>query len=108
MAALLVIGLDGATLDLVGPWAAAGRLPVLRGLLARGAYGRLRSTIPAATFPAWTSLATGVNPGRHGVLDFAERIPGTYRVRFVNGSFRRVPALLPGPPAARRRGAGPA
>ncbi len=90
---LLVIGLDGATLDLVRPWAASGRLPVLAGLMARGAWGSLRSTIPAATFPAWTSLVTGVNPGRHGVLDFSERVPGTYRVRFLNGSYRRVPAL---------------
>jgi predicted AlkP superfamily phosphohydrolase/phosphomutase len=93
VAPLLVIGLDGATLDLVLPWAASGRLPVLAGLLARGAWGRLRSTVPAASFPAWTSLATGVNPGRHGVLDFSERVPGTYRVRFVHGSWRRVPAL---------------
>src|SRR5262252_6541434 len=92
-APLLVIGLDGATLDLVRPWVAAGRLPVLADLMARGAWGPLRSTIPAATFPAWTSLVTGVNPGRHGVLDFSERVPGTYRVRFVNGSWRRVPAL---------------
>src|SRR5262245_3903782 len=92
-APLLVIGLDGASLDLIRPWAAAGRLPVLAGLMARGAWGRLRSTIPAATFPAWTSLVTGVNPGRHGVLDFTARIPGTYRVRFVNGSHRQVPAL---------------
>jgi hypothetical protein len=36
---------------------------------------------------------TGVNPGRHGVLDFTERVPGTYRVRFVNASRRRAPAL---------------
>lgn len=90
---LVVVGLDGATLDLVEPWAAAGHLPVLARLLERGAHGRLRSTIPAATFPAWTSLVTGVNPGRHGVLDFTERVPGTYRVRFVNGSHRRTPAL---------------
>jgi predicted AlkP superfamily phosphohydrolase/phosphomutase len=90
---LLVVGLDGATLDLVRPWVAAGRLPVLADLLARGAWGPLRSTLPAATFPAWTSLVTGVNPGRHGLLDFTERIPGTYRVRFVNGSYRRAPAL---------------
>jgi predicted AlkP superfamily phosphohydrolase/phosphomutase len=90
---LVVIGLDGATLDLVGPWAAAGRLPTLARLMAGGTWGRLRSTLPPATFPAWTSLVTGVNPGRHGVLDFTERVPGTYRVRFVNGSFRRVPAL---------------
>src|SRR5262245_2586587 len=92
-APLLVIGLDGATLDLVRPWVAAGRLPVLADLMARGAWGPLRSTIPAATFPAWTSLVTGVNPGRHGVLDFTERVAGTYRVRFVNGSHRRLPAL---------------
>lgn len=90
---LVVVGLDGATLDLVGPWAADGTLPTLAGLLGRGAWGRLRSTIPPATFPAWTSLVTGVNPGRHGVLDFTERVPGTYRVRFVNGSRRRAPAL---------------
>jgi predicted AlkP superfamily phosphohydrolase/phosphomutase len=90
---LLVIGLDGATLDLVRPWVRAGRLPVLGRLMAAGAWGVLRSTVPAATFPAWTSLVTGVNPGRHGVLDFTERVPGTYRVRFVNGSYRRAPAL---------------
>jgi predicted AlkP superfamily phosphohydrolase/phosphomutase len=88
-----VIGLDGATLDLVRPWVAAGRLPVLRSLMAAGTWGSLRSTVPAATFPAWTSLVTGVNPGRHGVFDFAERVAGTYRVRFVNGSYRRAPAL---------------
>ena len=103
MPRLLVIGLDGATLDLVRPWAAAGRLPVLARLMAAGAWGPLRSTIPAATFPAWTSLVTGVNPGRHGVLDFTERVPGTYRVRFVNGSFRRMPALWTRLSAAGRR-----
>src|SRR6185503_1218983 len=90
---LVVVGLDGATLDLIAPWAADGTLPHLATLCARGAWGRLRSTIPPATFPAWTSLVTGVNPGRHGVLDFTERVPGTYRVRFVNGKRRRAAAL---------------
>jgi len=102
-APLLVVGLDGATLDVVLPWAAEGRLPALRALMARGATARLRSTMPAATFPAWTSLVTGVNPGRHGVLDFTERVPGTYRVRFLNGSYRRVPALWTRLSAAGRR-----
>ena len=78
-ARLLVIGLDGATLDLVAPWAAAGELPTLARLMAAGSWGPLRSTLPPATFPAWTSLVTGVNPGRHGVLDFVERVPGTFR-----------------------------
>ncbi len=102
-ARLLVIGLDGATLDLVAPWAAAGDLPVLAQLMATGAWGPLRSTVPPATFPAWTSLVTGVNPGRHGVLDFVERVPGTLHVRFVNGSQRRAPALWSRLSAAGRR-----
>src|SRR4029077_21293371 len=92
-APLVVVGLDGATLDLIRPWVADGTLPHLSRLCDRGAGGRLRSTIPPATFPAWTSLVTGVNPGRHGILDFVERVPGTLRVRFVNGSQRRTPAL---------------
>ena len=102
-APLLVIGLDGASLDLVRPWADEGRLPVLAALMKRGAWGRLRSTVPPATFPAWTSLVTGVNPGRHGIFDFSARVPGTYRVRFVNGSHRRAPALWTRFSAAGRR-----
>jgi predicted AlkP superfamily phosphohydrolase/phosphomutase len=92
-APLVVIGLDGGTLDLVRPWAEEGRLPVLARLMAAGAWGPLRSTFPPATFPAWTSLVTGVNPGRHGLLDFTERVPGSYRLRFLNRTWRGVPAL---------------
>src|SRR5438445_316217 len=71
--------------------------------MTRGTWGRLRSTVPPATFPAWTSLVTGVNPGRHGIFDFSARVPGTYRVRFVNGSHRRAPALWTRFSAAGRR-----
>jgi predicted AlkP superfamily phosphohydrolase/phosphomutase len=35
----------------------------------------LRSTIPAYTPPAWISMATGVNPGRHGVFGFLDSTP---------------------------------
>jgi predicted AlkP superfamily phosphohydrolase/phosphomutase len=90
---ILIIGLDGATLDLVRPWVADGALPNLAAAMHAGLWGPLRSTLPAATFPAWTSFMTGVNPGRHGVFDFTARVPGTYRIRFVNGTFRRVPTL---------------
>jgi predicted AlkP superfamily phosphohydrolase/phosphomutase len=89
----LIVGLDGATLDLAEPWMEAGRLPNLAALCAGGTWGRLDSTLPAATFPAWTSFMTGANPGRHGIFDFTARVPGTYRVRFVNATFRRAPTL---------------
>jgi len=92
-APLLVVGWDGAGWPLLEPWLRDGTLPNLARLCQGGARAAVRSTLPVATFPAWTSLVTGVNPGRHGVLDFAERVPGTLRVRFVNGSWRRAPAL---------------
>lgn len=90
---LLVLGLDGATLDLVGPWVADGTLPHLGEVMRTGAWGRLDSTVPPATFPSWTSFMTGVNPGRHAIFDFTRRDPGTYRVRFINGTYRKAPTI---------------
>jgi hypothetical protein len=64
---LLVVGLDGATLDAILPLAEQGRLPFLGEMLSRGAYARLRSFTPSRVAPLWTSLATGKRPHRHGV-----------------------------------------
>jgi len=89
-ARVLIIGLDGATFDLIGPW--SSELPHLTQLMERGAWGRLRSTVPPATFPAWTSLMTGVNPGQHGIFDFTRRVPSTYRLEFINSTYRRQPS----------------
>ncbi len=72
---------------------AEGRLPHLARLRERGAYMPLRSTTPPATFPAWTTCVTGVNPGRHGIFDFTAPAPGAHALRFVNSSCRKTPAL---------------
>jgi predicted AlkP superfamily phosphohydrolase/phosphomutase len=92
-ARLLIIGLDGATLDLIEPWATAGDLPHLGRLMQKGAWGPLHSTLPPMTFPAWSTMMTGVNPGRHGIFDFTRRLPGRYAVEFVNSTHRRYPTL---------------
>ena len=70
---LLVIGLDGATFDLLQPLMDAGHLPNLGAMMHRGSWGRLDSTIPPFTAAAWSTLATGQNPGQHGVLSFRKR-----------------------------------
>ncbi len=90
---LLVIGLDGGTFDLAGPWMDAGKLPALARLRRQGLWGELRSTVPPATMPSWTSFMTGVNPGRHGIFDFTRRVAGTYDVAFVNSTFRKAPTI---------------
>ena len=71
---VLVIGLDGATWDLMRPWAEKGILPTFKKLMENGVYGNLESTIPPITGPAWVSFATGKNPGKHGCYDFV--LPG--------------------------------
>jgi predicted AlkP superfamily phosphohydrolase/phosphomutase len=90
---VLVVGLDGATLDLIEPWAACGVLPTFRRLLDEGAWGPLRTTIPPITGPAWTSFATGKNPGKHGLFDFLGRRPGSYKLVSFNATHRHGASL---------------
>jgi predicted AlkP superfamily phosphohydrolase/phosphomutase len=93
MRRVAVIGLDGGEPDLCLRWMREGRLPSLAALSERGAFMPLRSATPPATFPAWTSCVTGVNPGRHGVFDFTRLRPARYGLEFVNQTYRRAPAL---------------
>jgi predicted AlkP superfamily phosphohydrolase/phosphomutase len=72
---LAVIGLDGATYRALDPLVAQGVMPALGSLIAGGARMVLRSTVPTYTPPAWVSMATGVNPGRHGVFGFLAGTP---------------------------------
>lgn len=65
---VLVIGLDGATFALLRPLIDSGQMPFLAQLTATGAVGSLRSTLPPVTAPAWSSLFTGKNPGKHGLF----------------------------------------
>ena len=100
---LLAVGLDAATFDVIDPLVEAGDLPNLASLLSRGARGTLRSTTHPLTPLAWTTMVTGVNAGRHGIWDFSERDESGYRLRLVNGSHSRAPALWTRLSAAGRR-----
>jgi predicted AlkP superfamily phosphohydrolase/phosphomutase len=85
----MIIGFDGATFDLIQPWAEAGLLPTFKRLMDRGAWGPLKSTMPPVTPSAWSSMATGLNLGKHGVFDFFARKPDSYETYLVNATHRR-------------------
>ena len=84
-----VIGLDGATIGLIDTWVKEGKLPNLTGLMRKGVYGRLESVPNMNSAPAWTSMMTGKNPGKHGIYYFYEKIFGTYDIRYLNGGDRK-------------------
>lgn len=76
---ILIIGLDGGTLDLILPWIKEGHMPALGKLIEEGVSGALQSSFPPLTGPAWSSFMTGKTPGRHGVMEFFYRKNGTYK-----------------------------
>ncbi|MFQ5809161.1 MAG: alkaline phosphatase family protein, partial [Armatimonadota bacterium] len=87
---ILVIGLDGASFDILDPLMAAGRLPVLAELAAGGATAVLESPVPPMSPIAWPAFYTGVGPGKHGVFGFSEFIPATHQEVLVSSRSVRV------------------
>jgi len=67
---LIVLGLDGASPDLVGHLIHQGELPNLARLQQDGVAGPLETTLPPDSWLAWPSFATGTGPGKHGVFSY--------------------------------------
>jgi predicted AlkP superfamily phosphohydrolase/phosphomutase len=81
----VIIGLDGATFDLITPLANAGRLPVLARLMREGSHAPLRSTILPNSFPGWSSCTTGTSEGMHGIFSPFIKKANDYSVRAMSG-----------------------
>ncbi|MEE8524902.1 MAG: alkaline phosphatase family protein [Thermoanaerobaculia bacterium] len=90
---VLVLGLDGLDWDLVLPWVRSGDMPHLEGLMKSGTWGRMETIVPTLSPLIWTSIATGVTPDVHGILDFVEKEGRRGLMVPVTGRGRRVPAL---------------
>ncbi len=73
-----VLGLDGLDPRRAARLMDAGMLPNLARLRDTGHFGPLQSTCPPISPVAWSTFATGVNPGKHAIYDFLSRDPATY------------------------------
>ena len=71
----LIIGLDGATFDLIEPWVKIGYLPTFKRLLNQGVYGPLQVWPNMNSASSWSSIVTGYNPGLHGIFSFGDAPP---------------------------------
>jgi predicted AlkP superfamily phosphohydrolase/phosphomutase len=88
-----VLGLDGVGAPLVAALADAGVMPRMAALRRHGSFGRMTSTLPTVSNVSWTSFATGVNPGRHGIFGFTDVRRDSYALSFPNAGHVRAPAL---------------
>jgi predicted AlkP superfamily phosphohydrolase/phosphomutase len=104
MKKVIVIGLDGFEPKIVDGLLDAGRLPHLAKLRDGGGFSRVRTTYPAQTPVAWSTFATGVNPGGHGIFDFIRRDPKTYLPDLSLNRYEQKSAYLPPKAVNLRRG----
>jgi predicted AlkP superfamily phosphohydrolase/phosphomutase len=75
---LVILGFDGVDPRLLSRWMDEGKLPKIKALIEKGEFRPLGSTNPPQSPVAWTTFATGTNPGKHGIFDFVQRDPKTY------------------------------
>lgn len=100
---VIVIGLDGLEPGIVEAMLERGELPNLAKIRSSGSYSRLQTTYPAQTPVAWSSFATGANPGAHGIFDFICRDPETYLPDVALTRFERPKSMLAQPRVVNRR-----
>ena len=101
---VIVIGLDGLEPTIVTRLLAANQLPNLAKLKEQGGFARVATTRPAQTPVAWSTFATGTNPGGHGIFDFLRRNPKTYLPELALNRYEQKNAFLPPKAVNLRRG----
>jgi predicted AlkP superfamily phosphohydrolase/phosphomutase len=74
----LILGFDSFDPAVFEEMAGKNQLPNFEKFIQNGGYSRLEVCSPPQTEVSWTSMATGVDPGGHGIFDFVHRDPATY------------------------------
>jgi len=74
----VILGFDSFDPSIFERMAGQGQLPHLSKLMEAGGYARLEVSSPPQTEVSWTCIATGTDPGNHGIFDFVLRDPNSY------------------------------
>ncbi len=79
---MVILGFDGMDPVIVRDMVKKGKLPHIKKLMNRGTFSHMLSTAPPESPCAWSSFATGLDPGGHGIFGFLHKKPGTYLPSF--------------------------
>ena len=81
----IVVGFDGASMELLKHMVDEGHVPLIAELLENGVYREMVGVVPTLTPPGWTTLATGAWAGTHKVTDFRIRNYDSYIPDYIWG-----------------------
>ena len=96
--------MDGLDPRIVERLLESDQLPNLARLREQGGFARVATTRPAQTPVAWSTFATGVNPGGHGIFDFLRRNPKNYLPELALNRYEQKNVFLPPKAVNLRRG----
>jgi len=74
----IILGFDSFDPAVFEDMLGQNKLKNLSKFVEAGGYSRLEVCSPPQTEVSWTSIATGADPGVHGIFDFVHRDPSTY------------------------------
>jgi predicted AlkP superfamily phosphohydrolase/phosphomutase/Tfp pilus assembly protein PilF len=86
---VVVFAIDGADWELLSELADDGRIPNIKALTQGGTTASPQTVQPTISPTVWTTVATGLTPDRHGVLDYTDPMQHSP----VDAYSRRVPAV---------------
>jgi predicted AlkP superfamily phosphohydrolase/phosphomutase len=88
---LVLIGIDGASHEMIARLATDGTLPHMQRLIQAGTFRPMISSLPEVSPVAWNSIITGADPAEHGVFGFTDLAQHSYRTIFANASTLALP-----------------
>jgi predicted AlkP superfamily phosphohydrolase/phosphomutase len=91
---VIILGLDGLDPVLCEKFMAEGKMPNFKKLFDQGSFRRLKTTLPAMSPVAWSSFATGVNPGKHNIFDFLTPDRNSYHPVLSSTKIRKPKKFL--------------
>ena len=75
---VILIGIDGLDPNILENLMGAGKLPTFSSIRYTGTFRNLETSNPPQSPVAWSTIATGSNPGYHGIFDFITRTTDNY------------------------------
>lgn len=90
---IAILGIDGAGWNIMRPLIKKNKLPHIQDIMAKGAYGDLTTFKPVKSIVVWTSIATGKNMAKHGIVDWTKLSGPLKKKILTTGNQRKTKAF---------------